>query len=250
MKVYHYTNLNSFEAILKSKSIRFSALSYVNDKYEGETQDIGNVGKYIFVSCWSLRHAENSMMWKMYGDKFRGLRICLDMPIFNLYYDNQNNPSPIPHDGIYEERYLILPAEINKYFIKLTYTDSIIYLKPKTLYEYGNMNGGVFNFGSLGKCKSKIWKYENEYRFIIYTLPMIGKKSFSENPVNAIGESLKLMQNDFNIGIDFLDIKFNEHAFIGMIINSGTSMNERDKDSLYYTVQKYNPSAIIKESSL
>src|ERR1035437_651696 len=134
MKVYHYTNLNSFEAILKSKSIRFSALSYVNDKYEGDTQDIGNVGKYIFVSCWSLRHAENSMMWKMYGDKFRGLRICLDMPIFNLYYDNQNNPSPIPHDGIYEERYLILPAEINKYFIKLTYTDSIIYLKPKTLY--------------------------------------------------------------------------------------------------------------------
>ena len=52
-KLQHYTKLESLKAILESKKIRFSSLSMVNDYYEGETQEIGNLGKYIFVSCWT-----------------------------------------------------------------------------------------------------------------------------------------------------------------------------------------------------
>lgn len=250
MKIFHYTSLSSFEKILISKKIRFTNLSYVNDKYEGETQDIGNIGKYIFISCWTLKQSEDSLMWEMYGDNNRGVRIGMELPIFNLSYDSQNNPSIISLEGEFLERCMLLPAENGKYFIEIKYTDLNIDLKPRTLFNLPTNGISGFTYGAIGKCKSTKWHHENENRFIVYSLPIVNKEDFIGNTLNAIAESIRLMRNNFDIGMKYIDIKLNTDSFSGMIIHYGEKITSHDKERLYSIVNKSNPIALIKKSSI
>jgi len=250
LNTYHYTSLSSLEKILISKSIRFSNLSFVNDKYEGETQDIGNIGKNIYISCWTLKKTEDSLMWKMYGNESKGVRICMELPIFNLFYDDNNNPSIIPNDGLYIGNCMLFPSENDKHFVKIKYTDSAKYLKPKALFDFPLVNAGMFNYGSIGKCKSTKWQYENENRFIIYSLPIVNKEDFMQNPTFAIGESIMRMRNNFDTGVKYVDIELNTKAFSGMKIFSGREMGISDKEKLKSMIKKYNPTAKLNESNL
>ena len=141
-KFFHYTTIKALESILRYRTIRFSSLAFVNDKHEGETQDIGNLGKYIFVSCWTYNKIENPILWKLYGDKSHGVRIGFEYPIFNLYFDNENKASLVPHVPEEKKDYVLLPTENNKLIVKITYSDNPKDIKPKTLYEFWDQGQG------------------------------------------------------------------------------------------------------------
>jgi hypothetical protein len=51
--LYHYTNIEAFELILKNQNIKFNRLDKVDDLNEGMASDRGKLGMYVFVSCWT-----------------------------------------------------------------------------------------------------------------------------------------------------------------------------------------------------
>ena len=244
---YHYTNLNSFELILKNKTIRFSSLASVNDKYEGETQDIGNLGRYIFVSCWTSSKIENPRLWEMYGDHHHGVRIDLEYPIFEVFVDEEKNPSIVPHKPEEINEYTVMPTEINKLVNIIQYTDEPQDIKPKTLYEFWNQ--GIFDFGKVGKWKSKFWSEEEESRFLIYTLPIKWNNDPSINGLLLIGNAIQLMKKSKEITIAYIDINIQETIFQKMRIIQGHKMTCNEQNQLKKIVNQYNPNATIIESS-
>lgn len=78
MKIYHYTNIETFALILKNKTLRFSNLESVDDIEEAITNDFGPLGKYFFVSCWTDNPEENIGLWKLYTKDMNGIRIEID----------------------------------------------------------------------------------------------------------------------------------------------------------------------------
>lgn len=61
--LYHYTSLDTLALILTNKSICFNTLLNVDDIDEAETSDLGQFGKYVYVSCWTDEAAESIAMW-------------------------------------------------------------------------------------------------------------------------------------------------------------------------------------------
>jgi hypothetical protein len=245
--LFHYTNLNSLECILKYRTIRFSSLAYVNDKYEGETQDIGNLGKYIFASCWTLSQGENERLWTMYGDNHHGVRIGLEFPIFELFFDADNNPSLVPHTPNESEGYTLMPTEINKLVIDISYTDELQDIKPKTLFEFWDQ--GIFDFGKVGKWKSTIWSDEAESRFLIYTLPIKWNNNPKTNGLHLIGKAIQLIKNNKAIPMTFIDIKIQQPIFRNMQITKGSNMTVNEDKRLTELIKMFNPDAEVIISS-
>lgn len=242
-KIHHYTSIQSLEAILKNRTIRFSTLAKVNDENEGETQEIGNLGKYIFVSCWTESANENDWMWEMYGDNFKGVKISLSFPPFNVYNDGGIS-SITPLNGKLEKDYFILPSPENFYFL-IEYTNDEENLKPKTIYYYWGQ--GRFEFGKVGKCKTpNPWKIEEELRFIIYTLPKSKIYNFEQEPEFFIDDAISMMKNNSDIYTSFIDMKIIEESFNNMAITIGSEVSIKEKMKIIEMVNLYNPKALIK----
>lgn len=100
--LHHYTSVDSLLKILEYGTIRFNNLADVNDKHEGDTFDAGNLGQYIFASCWTENSKESSLMWENYGDSYKGVRISIPYPIFDLHYIDYFGPEPslISYDSL------------------------------------------------------------------------------------------------------------------------------------------------------
>ena len=64
--LYHYTSLETLALILTNKSLCFNTLLNVDDIEEAETSDMGLLGKYVYVSCWTDEAAESIPMWQLY----------------------------------------------------------------------------------------------------------------------------------------------------------------------------------------
>ena len=60
--LYHYTSLENLALILKNRTIRFSPLSKVDDLQESRSRDLKNVGRFVFVSCWTDEKEESIPM--------------------------------------------------------------------------------------------------------------------------------------------------------------------------------------------
>lgn len=51
--LYHYTNVEALAMILKSRSIRFSPLTALDDLQEAMNQDQNRFSNFVFVSSWT-----------------------------------------------------------------------------------------------------------------------------------------------------------------------------------------------------
>lgn len=86
--LYHYTSINTLVLILKNKNIRFNTLAKVDDMDEGITSDLGDVGRFIFVSCWTDEKRELIPLWNLYTPDMHGVRISLPKFPFKKYHYN------------------------------------------------------------------------------------------------------------------------------------------------------------------
>lgn len=243
-KIYHYTRLSTLESILNSRKIRFSNLTKVNDENEGETQDIGNLGKYIFISCWTDNPKENDWMWTEYGDNYQGVRISMDFPPFHVY-DKDHLPTIIPPNGVMKENIYILPAREN-YYDFIEYTSNESDLKPKVVYDSSEI--GQLKFGKVGKCKEPgKWSVEEELRFIVYTLPKKLHQGF--NDLNSIiVDGIQMMKDNSEIGIEYIDWTIDSGVYKNMVITAGSEMSVEDFSYLEELVDRFNVSTEIIKS--
>jgi hypothetical protein len=158
-KLYHYTSINNLALILKTKSIHFGRLDHVNDPTEGLVSDFHSQAPYIFISCWTANEEENFALWNMYTQNMRGVRIELELPIFQSYkIANIENSLFNETEYLNEDKgYFILGGR--NYPYKIEYTDDESKLKPAVRNE-----NGIY-IASVATHKRTIWSIEQEYRY-------------------------------------------------------------------------------------
>ena len=75
--LYHYTSIDTLLLILKNKTLAFNSLQNVDDLEEANSEDIEQIGKICYVSCWTNDASESIPMWNMYTPNMQGVRIKL-----------------------------------------------------------------------------------------------------------------------------------------------------------------------------
>lgn len=75
MMHYHYTSIDSLVQIVSNRSIKFNSLVNCDDIDEAESADMGLIGKYVYVSCWTRDASESIPMWSQYSGNMHGVRI-------------------------------------------------------------------------------------------------------------------------------------------------------------------------------
>lgn len=203
MKTYYYMTVDSFAMFVKSKALRFTRLDLMDDLYEAKSFcQIFNPLKYIFASCHTTDSTENIPLWKMYSSLDRGVRIELDTHnLFKLSLQPRNIPThnhaifeypqyvwtSLGFAGDVNDDYIAIPCnnlaklndKDNDQFIvhkHIDYRDDILQYQKANISvksyspesETGNVNIELLNYGYQ---KTTYWSFQNEARFLIYTLP-------------------------------------------------------------------------------
>ena len=275
--LYHYTSIEILALILHNKTLCFNSLAYVDDMQEAMTADLGNFGKYVYVSCWTEDEKESIPLWNMYTPNMRGVRIRLRKYPFKVYHYKRGQhklkediDTYIDLDGLYRENKLYIAGQ-QPILCPITYTDDPEKLFPRVKTEsypgVAQDNLAAPNLSSvkscnvkystscLGKVKGTQWKFQKEWRYIITTSPLrlqdfenisTGKEFFHLRQ--------ELIQRLENRDIDppqkriFLDLA--DDAFENLEIVLGPRMSEADKILTKALVSQFCPQACCRDSVL
>lgn len=239
-KLYHYTSINNLGLILSTRSIRFGRLDKVNDPSEGESADFHNLSNYIFVSCWTINEEENLALWNMYTPQMRGVRLEMELPIFNSYkIDDMDNFLFSESEYLNEEKCIFLLGGQN-IPCEMEYTDEMEKLTPKIRSDIG------LNLAQLGKFKRTIWSFEKEYRYRLDILP-IDPNIKSEHFPDRYNH---LIEKNIAPSIDGYFININEESFRTMKILMSPKIQAGDYEIITALAEKFNPNAKVFESKL
>ncbi|MCY1634403.1 DUF2971 domain-containing protein [Marinifilum sp. D737] len=239
-KLYHYTSINNLALILKSGSIRFGRLDYVNDPTEGKSDDFHSLSSYIFISCWTENEEENLALWNMYTPDMNGVRIELEIPLFESYKVGETENLLFSKSEFLNEQdgYFIVGGLNEPY--RIEYTDDIKLLQP----SIRNTTG--LHVESLAKCKRSIWKVEQECRYRLDIYP-VDKTIQSEYFPDRYQH---LIDNQTPPPIEGYMVKIKDESFRKMKIRFSPKLKNGDKEIVHALVNTYNGSATIQESSL
>jgi len=177
--LFHYTSLEKFCLILRSKSIRFTRLDRVNDPDEAFTKNFPRAKFFVFVSCWALaeENEESLPLWNMYSSNMKGVRIRLPINMFKgrRYPEKETTGSPIINvDGnvnIKRERFnyssmIIGPSRVE-------YKEDT--LNTNSCFTEHDDNTITVELLHLGLSKRNYWNFENEWRYRIIGMPFEGR---------------------------------------------------------------------------
>lgn len=249
--LYHYTTIETLEKILSNKTIRFNSLENVDDKEEKKTKDMGDFGKYCFISCWTDKANENEDLWNRYGHDGKGVRLKLHSYPFRKHYlfiGNLNGVlSYFKGSELNSRGYMIAFDKnlANNMLTKVEYTKDKEKIYPK-LKQFENKNNIVINYNDIGKYKSNKWDVQNEWRYKFMILP-IDKDTVDLSNPRAIYNSLKkgepLPFTDY-----YLEIEKEYLNNIELLL--GPKTTEEDFKSVVDIINKNNIKAVINKSDL
>lgn len=265
--LYHYTSIESLALILKNRTIRLNPLDKMDDLQEQKTADVENLGRFYFVSSWTDDTTESIPMWKMYTDPKAGVRIkmkknpfvrhgtkgidivnktgmkSVDETTLNGKLDTFLDLSELMKNGYYSVQ--AFNSDILK---KVIYTDDVAKLEPKVLEK--DEEKIHINTGGLGCYKSCFWSFQNEWRYIMMFLPVDFSKGTEEMLNSFTLTANKLACGKANPPFRYFDLDIDSECFTEMEITSSPQMTTGNRVILSALVEKYNPTAIIKESEL
>ena len=265
--LYHYTSIESLALILRNKTIRLNPLDKMDDLQEQKTADVENLGKFVFVSSWTDDPTESIPMWKMYANPASGIRIKLRANPF-LWHETS---------GADIERVLGIPAKddasrnaVVKTFLNLskmldggyyspalwkgdilvqtTYTNDISLLEPQVA-KYDGENITIHT-GALGKHKNLHWSFQKEWRYLMQFMPIDFKAALDDMPRLITDTTEKLLKGTAPPPFRYFDLDIDPQYFEEMEITCSPQMTFGNRVILETLVEKYNPSATIRESEL
>lgn len=248
--LYQYTTIESLALILKTRSIKFNSLAFVDDLEEIKGRDIDIAGKLVFTSCWTDNSEENIALWNMYAEKMKGIRIGL--PIYPFEESDNFIEEQAKKDNLVLIKYgteeIVLPDNIctwkdpkmyNYYQLrKITYTDNENKLFPQ-LIKRNDLNIISLNNLDLGLYKRKCWEFQQEWRYLVY----LGIKRHE----NDNEKKIRMRINKKRIPSS-LFAKIEQKQFEKMIVLLGPGTNEADSILVEALKDKYNPTMKIEES--
>lgn len=256
MKLYHYTSIETLALILKNGTIKFNRLDTVDDLEEaGYTSDGMQLGKYMFVSCWTKSSEENIALWSMYADKGKGIRIELDEDMFREYkaqdtqyvkVAKQEENILIPlSEIIRDDCMFFIPTKNNKYLFQR----DIIYVdhpneKVKDAFTRNN-DGYNINFSLIGKYKRTYWKFQEETRFSLVAIPCDKNTSINGSP--QIFYNIKK-----NIELPFKEyyLKLKPEVLDNIMVRLGPSCTEADNIIIEALLNEYTSNGKAVKSKL
>ena len=235
--------------------MKFSCLEQLNDLTEGLTSDVGQFGKYVFVSCWTETSEENIPLWNMYTPNMSGVRIRLPMHPFKRYglveikgtrTAGRFQNSIVPKEEIIGKDYLVFPTSFQSH--KIIYTDDERLL-PKISDVTGDGKISI-NLKLLGKYKSTAWSFEAEWRYLLWIFPSapfnFADRNYDDQMVNELRQVL--IKKVLQFTSYFLTIR--DEAFEQMEVVLGPKHTEGDVIMIQALLGTYNPKAIFKLSTL
>lgn len=260
--LYHYTTLESFAMILKSKSIKFNPLTNMDDTQEQRTADAINFGKYVFVSSWIDESRESIAMWKMYSNLYNGIRIKLKKNPFKKYIVTKKDVEQkcpnmeimgesadfiVPLSDFLNEDYLLLNFTHDKVLERVIYTDDVNKISPQIL-KITN-KGMNIAYAEFGKYKNTYWDFQNEVRYILRFAPIGFRKThLLGNGVTQRYYDILRSGEEFVLKNYFL--KLDDDAFSEMEITTSPCFTEGSKAILEALQAQYNNKLRIEQSKL
>ncbi len=265
--LYHYTSVDILALILKNRTIRLNPLSKLDDKQEQKSSDTKNIGSFIFVSSWTSEVDESIPMWKMYTKPDAGVRIRLKSNPFlrqkTAFKDIASALSLKVPDGCDSvasiDTFLDISKLVNNgYFSaqawggdilkKVIYTDDLSLLEPKLI----NSTKEEFQIiiSKMGIYKNTHWQFQNEWRYLMSFFPLNLSINFTSSQ-----ESFKTLVSNLVQGIEIppfehFDLELDPDVLKDMEITFSPEISVANKTIVETLIQKYNPSATLKESIL
>ena len=264
--LFHYTNIETLALILKNRTIRFNSLDKMDDLQEQQTADIKNIGQFCYISSWTDDCTESIPMWNMYASLNLGVRIKLRKNLFKVYdntadalskvvnapvTDNSNGKplqSIIPLTEMFSKGFFSVQAMNKQLLCKVEYTDDTEKLYPHILKEDGEHFTLVL--GDLGKHKNLHWEFQKEWRYVLTILLLNINQSIEKSLVN-----FQIIANKMKLGLEkqpfpHYDMSISDEAFEDMEITLSPRISAGSRIIVQNLIEKYNPAALLTESSL
>ena len=264
--LYHYTNIETLALILQNHTFRFNSLNKMDDLQEQETADLKNVGQFCYISSWTDDVDESIPMWNMYTSINSGVRIKLKKHPFKFHEntadelrqvinapvtDNTNGTplkSLIPFADMFRRKFIAAGATPENILHKVEYSSDHEKLYPQLVH----VDGDKFSIalGTLGKYKNTHWAFQNEWRYILLLFPLD-----LNQPVETLSQAAQIMGNKILQGLEkqpfpFYDMIIDDAAYCEMEITLSPKISTGNRIIVENLVKGYNPSAIVKDSSL
>lgn len=253
--LYHYTSIETLALILKNRNIRFNRLDNVDDLEEASTADLGNLGRYCFVSCWTSDEQEIIPFWGMYTRDMKGVRIKMPSDMFKTYEvcpsDKQINfPeekfSHFKSEDIFKKDTLILLPWRN-ILSKVEYTNNEDLIYPTILSLNPDAELGTsLNFGILGKHKRLHWSFQSEWRFKFNIVPI----NIEDTKTGDFRKFENCLNNNTNLDINCYYLDIDENKFKEMEIVMGPNTTDAEKIIVESLIKEFNPTAQLYDSIL
>lgn len=265
--LFHYTSIESLALILKHKTIRLNPLDKMDDLQEQKTADVENLGKFVFVSSWTEDAKESIPMWKMYTNPTSGVRIKLRKNPFTWHETRVKDivaktgmiltpdsdpegklPTFLDLSEMMDRGYMSVQAFNGKILEKIQYTNDISKLEPKV----AQIDDGKVQLSieRLGRYKNTHWEFQQEWRYIMTFMSMNFKVGVEMMNLLFNLSVTKMAQGKEPPPFRHFDLEIDAQYFAEMEIVCSPQMTAGNRVLLETLVEKYNPSAIIRESEL
>lgn len=264
--LYHYTSIETLALILANHTFRLTSLDQMDDLREKEAFDLKNAGQFCYVSSWTDDETENIPMWKMYSSLSSGVRIKLKANPFKEFENTPSSISAVTHqtvtdnsNGSYLKSIIPIADMLKNGFIapgalgnnilhKVEYTSDSNKLYPKLLTQ----DGDKFNIalGNLGKHKNIHWAFQHEWRYILLLMPLNLNQAVDKSVQEFQTTSAKILLGQAKQAFPFYDLTLDENAYAQMEITLSPKISAGNRLIINSLIEKYNPSAVLRESSL
>lgn len=225
--LFHYTNIETLAYILKNKAMKFNSLLNVDDLMECKTKDLGDFGRFCYVSCWTDREEENIALWSMYSQRGHGIRIRMKAnPFKEELYDVQT------------DKYIRIPKE-GYALDSVTYVTGDNMLIPNVNYATSS-NPRDIAIGLTCFVKNICWQFQNEWRYSLAYIPQI---VYTEKAMLMTIDSYPPIKKEIYVTIDKL-------ALEDMEILMGPMTDEADEIIVDALLRKFKIRASVKKSEL
>lgn len=266
--LYHYTSIDTLLLILKNKTLAFNSLQNVDDLEEADSEDIEQIGKICYVSCWTNDDSESIPMWNMYTPNMQGVRIKLkEYPFKKYFYKrgeyffNEDCESYINYNSLYIDDKACITAN-SPLLEQVIYTEeeSKLYPRIKSVIKKAekldngkiNINEKIkYSFEELGRYKRSNWSFQNEVRYIINMVPYSMKELMS---CKSVKEQRKLISRleDTKIKAPYkrFFLQLSDEALKNIEVLLGPKITEEQEEIVKLIIDKYCSSAKILNSNL